>query len=518
MIPAVEFKGLSKSFHGVAANVDISLKVRKGSIHAIIGENGAGKSTAMKILYGTYSPDAGEIYLDGQLWGGRNKAWSSPSDAIHLGIGMVHQHFMLSGPNTVLDNILLGVEPSSSKWKWLPHSLRPIDRQSARKKLEAISSQYGLQVDLDAQVEDLSVGVQQRIEILKLLYKNAQILILDEPTAVLTPQETTELFSNLKKLCQQGKTVLIITHKLKEVMSVADRVTVFRAGRVVGEREVHETSTEDLATLMVGRKVSLQAEAPPKPVLGAPVVQMRNVSLPGHHPLREIQLSVAAGEVVGISGVEGNGQAELIQVLMHPKDYSESLTGEIKILGKDTRELHTDEIKKLGVGVIPDDRLRDALLLDRPVRENFLLGLQRRKPFNQNGLISESQLELATQKAIQEYDIRPRSAQARAGGLSGGNQQKLVIAREFEYSPKFLIAAQPTRGVDVGAIEFIHKRILRARSEGCGVLLISSELDEVLALSDRILVMYEGRIVAEFNRGEVTERLLGLRMGGAMSL
>ncbi len=517
MNPAVEFRGLSKSFHGVNANEGICLQVKKGSIHAIIGENGAGKSTAMKILYGVYQPDEGEIYINGQLWGGHSRPWTSPSDAIQCGIGMVHQHFMLGGPHTVLENILLGVEPSASGWKWLPKSLRPIHKLAAKKRLELLSHQYGLPVDLNAKVEDLPVGIQQRIEILKLLYKDAQILILDEPTAVLTPQETLDLFENLKKLCQQGKTILIITHKLKEVMSIANHVTVFRSGRVVGEREVQNTSIEDLATLMVGRKVNLKADPPPQPKLREPVLELEDIQISGHRPLRNLDLKIRGGEIVGIAGVEGNGQSELLQFLLHPSDHLEKMKGKIQILGRDVSTLNASQVKALGMGVIPDDRLRDALLLDRPVSENLVLGLQRRPPFSQRGLLSNSKVEEATWRAIEEYDIRPKSIQIHSAGLSGGNQQKLVIAREFMYSPQFLIAAQPTRGVDVGAIEFIHKRILRARSEGSGVLLISSELDEVLALSDRILVMFDGKFIAEFKRGEVTERVLGLRMGGEVS-
>lgn len=516
MIPAVEFRGLSKSFHGVVANAEISLQIAPGSIHAIIGENGAGKSTAMKMLYGTYQPDAGEIWINGQLWGGKQKPWTSPSDAIDCGIGMVHQHFMLAGPHTVIDNILLGVETCKKGWGWLPKPLGMMDRRAARKKLDQISEQYGLQVgDWDAKVDDLSVGIQQRIEILKLLYRNAKILILDEPTAVLTPQETADLFVQLRKLCDQGKTIIIITHKLKEVMNLAHRVTVFRAGRVVGHREIKETSPEDLASLMVGRKVNLKGEPPPKPILKDTILEMNGVCLQAHHSLKDIQFQVRGGEIVGISGVEGNGQSELLQVLLHPEEHAHHMKGFIRVLGKDTRSMNSHQVKALGVGVVPDDRHRDGLLLDRPVSENFLLGLQRRKPFTKFGMISQKALEAATWAAIDEYDIRPRSVRVKSAGLSGGNQQKLVIAREFKYSPKLLVAAQPTRGVDVGAIEFIHKRILKSRAEGNGVLLISSELDEILALSDRILVMYEGRIVAEFVRGEVDEKVLGLRMGGA---
>ena len=302
-------------------------------------------------------------------------------------------------------------------------------------------------------------------------------------------------------------------------MNLADRVTVFRAGRVVGEREIQDTSVEDLATLMVGRKVNLKGEVPPPSVLRAPVLEMSGVSAAfPRRRLQDMSLKINGGEIVGISGVEGNGQSELLQLLLHPKDLGPQLSGKIELFGKDIRNLSTDQIKALGTGVIPEDRHRDGLLLDRPVSENFLLGLQRRSPFFQKGLISVRSLEEATQKAIDEYDIRPKSTQVRSGALSGGNQQKLIIAREFKHSPRFLIAAQPTRGVDVGAIEFIHKQILSARTEGTGVLLISSELDEILALSDRILVMYEGKFVAEFARGQVTEKMLGLRMGGAVTL
>lgn len=513
---AVEFRGLNKSFHGLFANQDIDLKVVKGSIHAIIGENGAGKSTAMKILYGTYQPDAGEVWIHGRLWGNRGKPWGSSFDAIQSGIGMVHQHFMLGGPFTALDNLLLGVEPSLPQWRWLPSFLRPLDRRNARMRLEKLAEQYGLQVPLDRPVEELSVGVQQRVEILKLLYRDAEILILDEPTAVLTPQETQDLFTNLRRLAQQGKTVLIITHKLKEVMSLADRVTVFRAGKVVGEKEIQGTHVDDLATLMVGRQIQSGAFASSPFELKPPVLEISDLTVPlsPHRKLDHLNLSIQGGEIVGVCGVEGNGQADLLQLLLHPQDFSSVMEGEIRILGQDVRHYSANQVKALGVGVIPDDRLRDALLLDRPLHENFLLGLHRRSGFSRGGFISSKQLTHATQHALEEYDIRPRSMGAKSGSLSGGNQQKLVIAREFKTSPRFLIAAQPTRGVDIGAIEVIHKRIHRACVEGSGVLLISSELDEILKLSDRILVMYEGQFIAEFKRGEVDEKILGLRMGG----
>jgi simple sugar transport system ATP-binding protein len=516
---AVELRSLSKRYGDCVANHDISLKVAKGSIHAIIGENGAGKSTAMKMLYGMVAPDTGEILIHGEP-----KHWRSPHDAIDCGIGMVHQHFMLAEPDTVLENILVGAEPSASLWKWLPRAFRPLDTGSARKKLETIAKQYGLQVNLDARVEDLSVGIHQRIEIIKLVYRDANILILDEPTAVLTPQETTELFSHLKKLRAEGKTILIITHKLKEVLELADEATVFRAGRVVGHRKISETNEEDLASLMVGRKVNLRIKAPEVARVGEPVLDVREVSLKsrkaGHsrHLLSNLSFSVRSGEIVGIAGVEGNGQSELLQILLHPHEYARRADGEIRILNqsvlKDGAGWSTDAIKTLGVGSVPEDRHREGLLLERPIAESFLLGLQRHRPYSKSGLISESALRSATYQAIEEYDVRPKTLDIEARGLSGGNQQKVIIARELWRNPKLFIAAQPTRGVDVGAIEFIHGRILEARSKGAGVLLVSSELDEIMSLSDRILVMYDGKIAAEFVHGQADEKTLGRVMGG----
>jgi simple sugar transport system ATP-binding protein len=514
---AVELKGLSKRYGDCVANRHIELKVASGSIHAIIGENGAGKSTAMKMLYGMIRPDSGEIWIHGEA-----KSWRSPHDAIDCGIGMVHQHFMLAEPETVLENILVGAEPSSSMWKWLPKFMRPLDFASARARLESISKRYGLKVDLDARVGDLSVGIHQRIEIIKLVYRNAQILILDEPTAVLTPQETAELFVHLKKLRAEGKTILIITHKLKEVLDLADEATVFRAGEVVGHRKISETNEDELASLMVGRKVSLRVEAPGATRLGEPVLELNKVSLRANSSSRnllsDLQISVRSGEVVGIAGVEGNGQSELLQILLHPKEYQSKLEGEISVLGKAVFEnghaWKTDAIKSLGVGCVPEDRHREGLLLDRPITESFLLGMQRHAPYSRHGLLSESALRSQTMKAIEEYDVRPKRLEIDARGLSGGNQQKLIIARELQREPKLLIVAQPTRGVDVGAIESIHGRIFEARSKGAGVLLVSSELDEILTLSDRILVMYGGKIVAEFARGQTDEKTLGRYMGG----
>lgn len=503
--PAVELRELSKQFGNVAANAGVNLRVEAGTIHGVIGENGAGKSTAMKLLYGMLRPDAGGILI-----GGRKCVWASPADAIAMGIGMVHQHFMLADPYSALDNILLGAEPIRRGM---------IDRQTARARLSALASQYGLPVDWERPVEELPVGVQQRIAILKLLYRDASILILDEPTAVLTPQETNGLFENLKKLRAEGKTILLVTHKLKDVMSFTDRVTVFRAGKVTGEVETSQTSPQELANLMVGRKVVLGIQVRPARPSAEPAIEVASLSLTGaggsRHRLMDVNISVKLGEIVGIAGVEGNGQSELLRAILHPRDSRCRTSGTIRLLGQDVTGLAARKIRELGVAVIPEDRLREGLLLDRPVSENFLLGLHRGHAFDRWGLLDAKKLAKAATLALREYDVRPPELALPAGRLSGGNQQKLIVAREFQRQPRVLIAAQPTRGVDVGAIEFIHSRIVRARDEGAGVLLISAELDEILALSDRILVMFEGRIVVEFARGQVTERELGLKMGGA---
>jgi len=502
--PAVELRGLTKRFGNVLANAGVNLRVEAGTIHGVIGENGAGKSTAMKILYGTVRPDEGEIFIAGS-----KRAWSSPSDAIAAGIGMVHQHFMLAGPYSALDNILLGAELVRSGM---------IDRVGARERLGALALQYGLPVEWDRPVEELPVGVQQRVEILKLLYREANVLILDEPTAVLTPQETNDLFGNLKRLRGEGKTVLLVTHKLQDVMAFTDRVTVFRAGKVTGELETARTNPQELASLMVGRKVVLNIEVPPARPREETALEVTGLSLAGpagsRQRLSDVRLTVRRGEIVGIAGVEGNGQSELLQAILHPRDSRGRTAGTIRVCGQDVAGFGAAQVRELGVAVIPEDRQQEGLLLERPVCENFLLGQQRSPAFSHAGLLNLKGLTCTAANAVAEYDVRPPDLTLPAGKLSGGNQQKLIVAREFQRQLGVLIAAQPTRGVDVGAIEFIHTRIVRARDEGAGVLLVSSELDEILTLSDRILVMFEGRIVAEFRRGEVTERELGLKMGG----
>jgi simple sugar transport system ATP-binding protein len=504
---AVELRGLTKHFGSVLANAGVNLRVEPGTIHGVIGENGAGKSTAMKMLYGIFPPDAGEILVNG-----KPRVWNSPADAIAAGIGMVHQHFMLAGPYSALDNILLGAEPR--RWGVV------IDRKKARAQLEALADRYGLAVNWDEPIESLPVGVQQRIEILKLLYRDAQILILDEPTAVLTPQEANDLFHNLKKLRDEGKTILLITHKLKEVMSFTDQVTVFRAGKVTGEVQTSQTNPQELANLMVGRKVVLNINVPPAQPREEKAIEVTDLCLVGamtgsRHKLTEINFAVKCGEIVGIAGVEGNGQSELLQAILHPRDPLCRTSGSVEFLGEDVTSYDTLRIRDLGVAVIPEDRQQEGLLLERPVSENFLLGLQRSPSFSRAGFLNSNNLQEAATAAVEEYDVRPRDLTIAAGKLSGGNQQKLIVAREFQRKPRVLIAAQPTRGVDVGAIEFIHNRIVRARDEGAGVLLVSFELDDILTLSDRILVMYEGRMVAEFSRGEVSERELGLKMAGS---
>ena len=513
-VPAVEFRQISKSFHGIRANQDVSLSVERASIHAIIGENGAGKTTAMKILYGSITADRGEILLNGCSWGGPGRPWRSPADAIGHQIGMVHQHFMLARPNTVLDNIILGQEPTSSHWRFVPAWFRPIQRRIAQKRITQAMTEFGLGANLQDRIETLPVGIEQRIEILKLLYRRAQILILDEPTAVLTPPEAQSLFENLEKLRAGGKTILIITHKLKEVMQVAQNVTVFRAGEVVGHRRVAETSTEELATLMVGRKVNLGfKQHRPTPPAQAPILEIRDLQRGGPRPLNQLQLRVYPQEIVGICGVEGNGQSELVRAILAPRELALQ-AGEIHIAGRNIAGFHRAQIKQLGVGIIPEDRLQEAVMSDRSVLENFGLGQHRTPDLCRFGFIRRAAWREATQTALRHYDVRPTSVFARLGHLSGGNQQKVVIARELRPAPRLLIAAQPTRGVDIGAIEAIYERLREARDAGCGILLISSEIDELLALADRILVLSEGRIIDEFAHAHVNEELLGLRMGG----
>ncbi|MFN7685015.1 MAG: ABC transporter ATP-binding protein [Oligoflexia bacterium] len=490
---AVELKGLTKAFGRVVANDSVDLVVRAGTIHAIVGENGAGKSTAMKLLFGMLRPDSGEIRVHGE-----KADFKSPIQAMKAGIGMVHQHFMLAGPYSVLENVLLGVEGVG------PFSA--ISVSQAEERLRELGARYAMPVDPHARVEELAVGVQQRVEILKLLYRDSKVLILDEPTAVLTPQEIEALFTNLRRLRDEGRTILMITHKLKEVLALSDEVTVLRQGKTAGSTATSHATAESLAEWMVGRKVMLSVEPPRRPVPSVPAA-------PGHARLRVkdllkgVSLEVHSGEIVGVAGVEGNGQSELLRALLFPAGRP------VEILGQDVSSWSAAKIRGLKVGFLPEDRQRDGLVLDESAERNLLLGHQRNQRFvGPGGVIRQGALSAALQRAWEQFDLRPRQAGLAARNFSGGNQQKLVIAREFEHEPELLVAAHPTRGVDVGAIEWIHRRLIEARDKGAGVLLVSSELDEILSLSDRIVVLFDQKIVAEFSRGQADALTIGKAM------
>ncbi len=508
---AVELRGVSKVFGSgssqVVANEEVNLVARRGSIHAIVGENGAGKSTAMKIVFGMQSADSGELRLFGEP-----VCWKSPTEAMRAGVGMVHQHFMLSGPDTVLENVVLGCEGAGAF-----SSIR-FDEAAAR--LTELGRRYSMPVDVHARIEDLPVGIQQRVEILKLLYRDSKVLILDEPTAVLTPQEIEALFQNLRRLRDEGRTILIITHKLKEVLALSDEVTVLRQGRSVGTIQTSKATAELLAEWMVGRKVVLEVEAEKQSAPGEVRFRASGLNLEaGHSRLRNLSFEVRAGEIVGIAGVEGNGQSELMRAMLDPSNPEVLQSGAVEILGRDVTSWSASKIRRLKAGFLPEDRHRDGMMLDESVEQNLLLGLQHHPRFVRElplvgGVLRFEALGQALERAWTQYDLRPRRAGIAARGLSGGNQQKLVIAREFEHDPEFLVAAHPTRGVDVGAIEWIHRKLFSARDAGAGILLVSSELDEILALSDRILVIFDGAIVGEFARGEATAQALGLAMSG----
>lgn len=503
---AVEMRGISKTFGTVKANSNVSLSIAEGSIHAVIGENGAGKSTIMNILYGFYTPDEGEIRIRGQKVAIRNT-----HDALALGLGMVHQHFMLAGPLTVTENIILGSEPGSSL---------ALDYSSASRRIRELSTQYGLQIDPDAVIDDLSVGQQQRVEILKTLYRGAQILILDEPTAVLTPQETEEFFKILRSLRDQGKTIIIITHKLAEVLAISECVTVMRAGKVVGEVETAKTSASELARMMVGRDVLLRVDRKSYSYSGEKrsVVSVRNLTLAksatGLNALKDISFEIAAGEIFGIAGVEGNGQTELVEVLAGLVKPS---AGRIFLNGKDITGFSPRQAKLLKIGHIPEDRHKRGLLLDSSLTENSILGLQYNPDVTGSAILDYSRIDKHTKALIEGFDVRPADPTLSARGLSGGNQQKLIIAREFSISPQFLIASQPTRGVDIGAIEFIYKKLLELKAAGAAILLVSAELDEVLSLSDRVGVIYDGELVGVVDPDAVSHQELGLLMTGSTS-
>lgn len=496
----IEMLGIRKEFPGIVANDDITLQVKKGEIHALLGENGAGKSTLMNVLFGLYQPEKGEIRVKG-----KKVNITNPNIANDLGIGMVHQHFMLVDTFTVTENIILGKEPKSSG---------TIDIKKAEKEVREISEKYGLSVNPKAKISDISVGMQQRVEILKTLYRGAEIIIFDEPTAVLTPQEITELIQIMKTLIKEGKSIILITHKLKEIMEVCDQVTVIRKGKGIGTVNVKETNPNELANLMVGREVVFTTQKiPSNPKQN--VLEIKDLVVKdsrGVPAVRGLNLNVRAGEIIGIAGVDGNGQTELIEAITGLR---KSESGSIKINEKEIRNLKPRKITESGVGHIPEDRHKHGLVLDFPLGENIVLQTYYQKPYSKNGILNFKQIYQKATKLIQEFDVRTPSEYTLARSLSGGNQQKAIIGREVDRNPDLLIAAQPTRGLDVGAIEFIHKRLIEQRDNGKAVLLISFELDEILNVSDRIAVIYEGTIVAIVDPKTTTEQELGLLMAGS---
>ena len=498
----LELREITKRFGDVLANDHVNIVVKPGTIHAIVGENGAGKSTAMRIAYGFYTADSGEIIVDGQV-----RDIKSPHDAIALGIGMVHQHFMLVETMTVAENIVLGAEPGSAF---------ALDLKSAAAQIRQLSEEFKLAVNPNEPVEHLSVGQQQRVELLKALYRHARLLILDEPTAVLTPLEVEEFFGILRRMRDQGKTVIIITHKLSEVLAISDEVTVMRDGKVVGRVQTKDTNAAELARMMVGREVLLRVEKP-DPKVGGSALEVRNLSVTtatGAKRVDDVTFEVRSGEIVGIAGVEGNGQTELIEALAGLVEPAQ-VTGEIRADGRNINNLGARVRRELGIGHIPEDRHRRGLLLEFSLAENSILGVHYRPPivaYAGNVFLDENAIQHRAMEIIERFDVRPRNAALPARALSGGNQQKLIIGREYHVNPKVLLVSQPTRGVDIGAIEFIHRQLVALRDQGCAILLVSAELEEVTSLSDRLLIIHEGRIAGEVDPKVATLEEIGLLM------
>ena len=498
----IEMLHITKEFPGIRANDDITLQLRKGEIHALLGENGAGKSTLMSVLFGMYQPEEGEIRKNGEP-----VKINDPNDATALGIGMVHQHFKLVDVFTVLDNIILGAETTKFGF---------IQRKEARKKVEELSERYGLKVDLDAKVEDISVGMQQRVEILKMLYRDNEILIFDEPTAVLTPQEIDELMNTMREFAEEGKSILFISHKLNEIMAVADRCTVLRKGKCIGTVNTADTNKQELSNMMVGRPVQLEVtKAPAKP--GEAILTVENLSVPSKlhkgDAVKGVSFEVRAGEIVCIAGIDGNGQTELIYGITGLEKTS---GGSITLCGKNITKSSIHNKSAAGMSHIPEDRHKHGLILDFTLEQNMVLQRFKEKRFQNHGFIRRDAVREYAEGLIEQFDVRSgQGPVTTARSMSGGNQQKAIIAREVDRNKPLLVAVQPTRGLDVGAIEYIHSQIVAQRDEGKAVLLVSLELDEVMSLSDRILVMYEGEIVGQLDPQKTNLQELGLYMSGA---
>ena len=498
----IEMLKITKEFPGIKANDDITLQLKQGEVHALLGENGAGKSTLMSVLFGLYQPEAGTIKKNGQI-----VHIKDPNDANALHIGMVHQHFKLVEVFTVLDNIILGVEPNKMGF---------LRKKEARQKVMALSERYGLKVNPDALIEDISVGMQQRVEILKMLYRDNDILIFDEPTAVLTPQEISELMAIMRSFTKEGKSILFITHKLNEIMAVADRCTVLRKGKYIGTVDINDTSKEDLSRMMVGRDVSFDVD---KDYIepGDTVLTVQNLTVPSklhkNNAVKDVSLTVRQSEIVCLAGIEGNGQSEFVSALA---GLEKPNSGRISLCGHDITADSIRARSKLGMSHIPEDRHKFGLVLDYSLEENLVLQRYWQPAFQKNGLILEGEVRKYAERLIKQYDIRAGQGPiTSARSMSGGNQQKAIVAREIDKGPELLVAVQPTRGLDVGAIEYIHKQLVAQRDAGKAVLLVSLELDEVMNVSDRILIMYEGEIVGEFDPKNTTVDELGLYMAGA---
>ncbi|MCL6601398.1 MAG: ABC transporter ATP-binding protein [Paenibacillus sp.] len=499
--PVVELKQITKRFPGIIANDSISLTLEKGEIHALLGENGAGKSTLMNIVFGLYQPDEGSIEIDG-----KPVIIDNPNKAIELGIGMVHQHFKLVEPFTVTENIVLGMEPKKGL---------KIDYKSAAEQVRKLSEQYGLQVDPNAKIHDISVGMQQRVEIMKTLYRGADILIFDEPTAVLTPQEIIELMAIMKRLVAEGKSIILITHKLKEIMQISDRVTIIRRGKVIDTVKTSTTNPNELAEKMVGRGVTFKVDKQ-APNVGQAVLKLNDViskNKDGISVLNGLSFEVKAGEILGIAGVDGNGQSELLQAITGLRKID---SGSITMTGKEISNHSPREIIEMNISHIPEDRHKHGLVLDFTVSENMVLETYYKSPYNKNGFLNKEIINKHAEDLVKQFDVRTPSIENMARSLSGGNQQKAIIAREIDKNPTLLIAAQPTRGLDVGAIEFVQKQLIAQRDQGKAVLLVSFELDEIMNVSDRIAVIYEGQIVGEVFPQDTNDQELGLMMAGSL--